>query len=224
MFARLGVPRYLGGMNSFRPAKRRARHQRQRRLGNYPHRDAPQPRVALSQAAPRPEAPATRTGPTPAPSKLNPTEGAPKLRRNVGLVVRNAQGKVLAGLRAHASGDKAWQMPQGGIEGRELPATAAYRELREETGIDPRAVKLVREHAAWIDYILPSEMTVGRRFAGQTQKWFLFDYLEAGLPNLAKATDQEFEQLAWVEFDWLIAHVIAFRKPVYKEVKKAFLL
>jgi len=140
----------------------------------------------------------------------------------VGLVVRNAQGKVLAGLRAHASGDKAWQLPQGGIEGRERPATAAYRELREETGIDPRAVKLVREHGAWIDYHLPASMTAGRRFVGQTQKWFLFEYLETGLPNLAKATDREFEQLAWVEFDWLIAHVIDFRKPVYKAVKKVF--
>ncbi len=145
-----------------------------------------------------------------------------KLRRNVGLVVRNGQGKVLAGLRAHASGDKAWQLPQGGIEGRERPATAAYRELREETGIDPRAVKLLREHGPWLDYYLPPAITTGRRFVGQTQKWFLFDYLEPGLPNLAKATDHEFEQLAWVEFDWLIAHVIDFRKPVYKAVKKAF--
>ena len=149
---------------------------------------------------------------------------AQTLRRNVGVVVRNREGKVLAGLRAHASGDKAWQLPQGGIEGREKPATAAYRELREETGLDPRAVKLLREHEAWIDYLLPTEMSAGRKFTGQTQKWFLFEYLESGLPDIKKATDDEFEQLAWVEMEWLIAHVISFRKPVYKQVKKIFRL
>ncbi|NBX86216.1 MAG: hypothetical protein EBQ80_03105, partial [Proteobacteria bacterium] len=30
-----------------------------------------------------------------------------RLRRNVGIVVMNAEGKVLAGLRSHANGDKA---------------------------------------------------------------------------------------------------------------------
>ncbi len=209
-------------MNNSRPAHARARHRRNRR-------PAPTQRVGTPPPAATPLPPANRPAvnarPLPAlAAETRPLADAPKLRRNVGLVVRNAQGKVLAGLRAHASGDKAWQLPQGGIEGRERPATAAYRELREETGIDPRAVRLVYEHEAWLDYILPAEMTVGRRFAGQTQKWFLFDYLEAGLPNLAKATDNEFEKLAWVEFDWLIAHVIDFRKPVYKAVKKALRL
>ncbi|MFO0500348.1 MAG: RNA pyrophosphohydrolase [Pseudomonadota bacterium] len=147
-----------------------------------------------------------------------------RLRRNVGVVVKNREGKVLAGLRTHASGDKAWQLPQGGIEGREKPATAAYRELREETGLDPRAVKLLREHEGWIDYLLPPTMAAGRKFNGQTQKWYLFEYLEQGLPDITKATDKEFEQLAWVEMDWLIAHVIEFRKPVYKRVKSLFRL
>ena len=204
----------LRSMNSFRPAKVLARHRRQRQRMPAPHPGAP-------EVAP----PRDASGPVTAASALAaPEAGLGRLRRNVGLVVRNSQGKVLAGLRAHASGDKAWQLPQGGVEGRERPATAAYRELREETGIDPRAVKLVKEHAEWIDYLLPAEMSQGRRFVGQTQKWFLFEYVEAGLPNLAKATDREFEQLAWVEMDWLINHVIAFRQPVYKTVKKIFRL
>jgi putative (di)nucleoside polyphosphate hydrolase len=203
------------GMKNFRPATQRARHRRRRHIVRETQASAP---TSAHEGA------AASLSPVVAPPRVPAAVGPTKLRRNVGLVVRNAQGKVLAGLRAHASGDKAWQLPQGGIEGRERPATAAYRELREETGIDPRAVRLVREHAGWIDYHLPAAMTVGRRFSGQTQKWFLFEYLEAGLPNLTKATDQEFEQLAWVEFDWLIAHVIEFRKPVYKAVKKAFQL
>lgn len=145
-----------------------------------------------------------------------------RLRRNVGVVIINSDGKVLAGLRAHASGDKAWQLPQGGIEGRERPLTAAYRELGEETGMQFEEVKLVAERAAWTRYFLPREWTRGRRFVGQVQKWFLFEYKGEGLPDLARAKDKEFEALDWVKPEWLQQHVIDFRKPIYQTVFEGF--
>lgn len=145
-----------------------------------------------------------------------------RLRRNVGLVIVNAERKVLAGLRAHASGDKAWQLPQGGIEGRERPLTAAYRELGEETGVKFEEVKLLAERPSWTRYFLPREWTRGRRFAGQVQKWFLFEYRGEGLPDLARAKDKEFEALDWVDPAWLQKHVIDFRKPVYQTVFEGF--
>ena len=209
-------------MTHFRSAtNRRARHRRN--SGAQPSAAHPPlqkaPHTGASSPGPMADKPSVATPKT---EPLAPASG--RLRRNVGVVVKNREGKVLAGLRTHASGDKAWQLPQGGIEGREKPATAAYRELREETGLDPRAVKLLREHEGWIDYLLPPTMAAGRKFNGQTQKWYLFEYLEQGLPDITKATDKEFEQLAWVEMDWLIAHVIEFRKPVYKKVKSLFRL
>ncbi|MBI1309034.1 MAG: RNA pyrophosphohydrolase [Proteobacteria bacterium] len=145
-----------------------------------------------------------------------------RLRRNVGLVVVNGEGKVLAGLRAHANGDKAWQLPQGGIEGREQPLQAAYRELGEETGLTKADVVLVQQLPHWIVYYLPREWTRGRRFVGQKQKWFLFSYVGEGLPDVAKASDKEFEALDWLVPEWLVEHVIAFRKPVYRKVFAAF--
>lgn len=144
------------------------------------------------------------------------------MRRNVGLVIINADGKVLAGLRAHANGDKAWQLPQGGIEGRERPLVAAYRELQEETGIERDEVELLAERGSWIDYWLPKDWVRGRRFAGQTQKWIAFRYLGDGLPDLKRAKDREFEALDWVEAEWLTEHVIEFRQKVYAQVFKEF--
>ena len=145
-----------------------------------------------------------------------------RLRRNVGLVITDGHGKVLAGLRSHANGGKAWQLPQGGIERNERPLQAAYRELEEETGITREQVKLIGERGRWTQYWLPKEWVQGRRFAGQTQKWYLFMYTAEEGPDITKALHHEFEALDWVDPAWLQGHVIDFRKPVYDKVFRAF--
>ncbi|MBX8827569.1 NUDIX domain-containing protein, partial [Ochrobactrum sp. SFR4] len=58
----------------------------------------------------------------------------------VGIMVLNREGKVWAGRRiVEPNGEmegatQLWQMPQGGIDKGEDPATASLRELYEETG------------------------------------------------------------------------------------------
>jgi putative (di)nucleoside polyphosphate hydrolase len=149
--------------------------------------------------------------------------GDKRLRRNVGLVIVNHAGLVLAGLRYHAaSKESAWQLPQGGIEGRERPLTAAYREITEETGLEGDEITLLAELPRWTTYYLPREWSAGRRFKGQTQKWFIFRYLKDDLPDIRRAAHKEFSQLKWVEADWLTGHVIAFRQPIYQEVFASF--
>lgn len=146
-----------------------------------------------------------------------------RLRRGVGLVVRNPQGLILAGLRAHANDTKAWQLPQGGMEAGETPIITAYRELQEETGLTQQDVTLRAEYPRWTKYVVPAEWQYsGKRFIGQTQRWFLFQFPTTNLPDLSKAKDQEFTQLQWVDAQWLINHVIAFRQPIYRQVFRAF--
>ena len=52
-------------------------------------------------------------------------------RKNVGMVLINAEGHIFAGKRLDNNTD-AWQMPQGGIDEGETPEAAAFRELSEE--------------------------------------------------------------------------------------------
>lgn len=61
-------------------------------------------------------------------------------RLNVGICVVNSQGKVFAAKRK-GNADKAWQLPQGGIDPGESPEIAALRELEEETSM--RSVRVI---------------------------------------------------------------------------------
>jgi len=50
-------------------------------------------------------------------------------RPNVGIILANDAGQVLWARRINQD---AWQFPQGGIDDRETPEEALYRELNEE--------------------------------------------------------------------------------------------
>ena len=86
-------------------------------------------------------------------------------RPNVGIMVINKNGKVFAAHRADTR-EKAWQMPQGGIDGNEEPLDAAKRELFEETGI--KSVTLVAESKEWFFYDFPSDVN----FISEKKKTF----------------------------------------------------
>jgi len=151
-----------------------------------------------------------------------PRVASTKLRRGVGMLVINEEGLILAGLRRHASGDKAWQLPQGGLEYREDPEKAAYRELAEETGIPAKDLELLHIHEGWTTYILPPEFIEKAHFKGQKHRWFVFKYKKSGLPDLSKATDKEFSELQWTTASWLYDHTVNFRQQAYREVFKTY--
>ncbi|HEX6421887.1 MAG TPA: RNA pyrophosphohydrolase [Acidimicrobiales bacterium] len=142
-------------------------------------------------------------------------------RANVGMVVRNAGGRVLVLERRDHPGS--WQFPQGGIDRGEDRLAAAHRELHEETGLEPNDVTLVRPLGRWLVYELPEEHRSRKTGLGQVQWWFLFQHREGRpAPDVNAAPDNEFSASEWVSFDEAVSRAVEFRKPVYEELRAAF--
>lgn len=135
-------------------------------------------------------------------------------RAGVVVVVRRASGDVMAFERLDAPGQ--WQLPQGGLERGEQPEAAAWRELREETGLGPEHVALVGEHPDWTLYEWPHDVVAGGQRMGQVHRWFFFEPLD---DDIAAVPDgREFGAWRWVTVEWLVRQVAEFRRGAYVQV------
>tara|TARA_B100000700_G_C14637443_1_gene665749 strand:- start:212 stop:685 length:474 start_codon:yes stop_codon:yes gene_type:complete len=144
-------------------------------------------------------------------------------RLGVGLVIINDQSKIFTGRRLDSS--KAWQMPQGGIDDKEIPLEAAYREMLEETGIEKSKVVLIKQSKNWYRYDLPREIQSkfwGGRFRGQSQKWFLFQFNGIDVDINIETEDQEFSDWKWSKKSHMLESIVPFKKALYKSVLTDF--
>lgn len=144
-----------------------------------------------------------------------------KYRRGVGIILVNARSEIFIARRNDIPG--AWQMPQGGIERRERPEQAAYRELREEIGTDN--AKIVAQSAHWLYYDLPEKLAKNAwsgRWKGQRQKWFVMRY-EGKDSEIDLATKHpEFDAWRWVRMDELEALAVSFKRKLYTSLLSEF--
>jgi len=115
-------------------------------------------------------------------------------RANVGIILSNNDGQVFWARRI---GQDAWQFPQGGIDNSETPEQAMYRELKEETGLEPHDVKLLGCTRRWLKYRLPM---LGDEKA----------------VDLANSETPEFDRWQWVDYWEPSRKVIFFKRKVYK--------
>lgn len=141
-------------------------------------------------------------------------------RANAGLCVTDGRGAVLA-MRRRGVERAGWQMPQGGIKGREAPQAAAWRELEEETGLGPGHVTLRAEHPDWLVYELPAALRSARLGWGQAQRWFLF---EAPRDAPVRPDGKELDAWRWTRPEALLEETASFRRSVYRRVFTAFAL
>ncbi|MBV2359678.1 RNA pyrophosphohydrolase [Thalassococcus sp. CAU 1522] len=146
-------------------------------------------------------------------------------RRNVGVMLVNAQGHAFVGQRMD-SDIPAWQMPQGGIDKGEDPRAAALRELQEETGVTPDLVTVEAETEGWFAYDLPHDLVPRLwkgRYKGQEQKWFLFRFHGTDDQVRIDADDhQEFAAWRWLAPDQVLDQIVPFKRAVYARVIDAF--
>jgi putative (di)nucleoside polyphosphate hydrolase len=142
-------------------------------------------------------------------------------RRGVGIVLVNRTGKVFVAERIDTP--NAWQMPQGGIDGRERPRTAAMRELKEEIGTSK--ARIVATSKGWLRYDLPPALA-GKawkgKYRGQEQKWFvmLFTGRDSDI-DLATA-HPEFARWKWIAFRRLPSLIVGFKRALYEQVVAEF--
>lgn len=143
-------------------------------------------------------------------------------RPGVGVMLLNDKTEVLVAQRIDMPSD-AWQMPQGGIDGKETPVAAAWREMREEIGTDKAA--LLAESRGWYLYDLPRNLAdkIWRgRFRGQRQKWFAFRFLGQDSDIDIETEKPEFSRWKWAPMRDLPSLIVPFKRSLYADLLVEF--
>ncbi len=145
-------------------------------------------------------------------------------RPGVGIILLNSEHHVWVG-RRYGITSEAWQMPQGGIDEGEMPETAAFRELEEETGVTPGLAEILAVSRSWHQYELPSNLikTVwGGRYRGQRQKWYVMRFLGSNSDINIQTAHPEFSEWRWSEPADLERYIIDFKRELYAALTKEF--
>ena len=146
-----------------------------------------------------------------------------RYRRNVGVVLFNRDGRVFFGRRVgdfadigEATDDYRWQFPQGGVDEGEDYKNAAFRELREETGVS--SAELIALTPGWLVYDFPPDYPK-KKWKGQRQKWaaMLFTGSESEI-DLQADDHQEFDDWRWGELEEAPSLIVPFKRKVYEEL------
>ena len=138
-------------------------------------------------------------------------------------MILNKDKEILVGRRLdHPSGF--WQMPQGGIDDNENPEDAVWREMMEEIGTNK--AELIKVSNQWVRYEIPAEtlktLPWGKKYIGQTQKWFAFQFVGEDSDINVGTDDPEFSEWKWAKIDSIVDNIVPFKRDVYSTILKEF--
>ena len=139
------------------------------------------------------------------------------------MMIINDKKNILVGKRIdHPSGF--WQMPQGGIDNDESPEIAVWREMMEEIGTNK--VKLIKISNQWINYDIPMDtlrtLPWGKKYIGQSQKWFAFKFTGLDSDINVDTKNPEFSIWKWAKIDSIIDNIVPFKRDVYSKILEEF--
>ena len=139
----------------------------------------------------------------------------------VAIIIVNKAGQVLWCRRKERNG---WQFPQGGIDENENPEEAVWREMMEEIGTNK--AEIFKVSTQWINYDIPQEtldkLPWGKKWIGQTQKWFIFKFTGQKTDINVHTKNPEFSEWKWMSHTELIENAVPFKRKVYKTILNEF--
>ncbi len=147
-----------------------------------------------------------------------------RYRPNVGLALFSKAGHIFVGRRINGRGAFQWQMPQGGVDKGETPATAALRELEEEIGVAAKLIEVLEETDDWLYYDFPLELRrrMGGPYLGQRQKWFALRFKGSDSDVRLDKHKPEFDAWRWANLSDVSDLIVPFKRPVYEAVADRF--
>ncbi len=113
-----------------------------------------------------------------------------------------------------------WQFPQGGIDAKESPKAALFRELEEEIGTNN--IEIIATYPKWVSYDFPN--TIAKKmypFDGQIQKYFLVRLKKGAKINL-ETKHPEFDNYKFIGYKEVLNYIVYFKRSIYKEVLDYF--
>jgi putative (di)nucleoside polyphosphate hydrolase len=113
--------------------------------------------------------------------------------------------------------NKCWQFPQGGIDAKESPHDALYRETHEEIGV--AEFDIIKNSKIFISYNFPEGLNypITKKYKGQQQIWYLCKLKEGLYPDLKKASCDEFCSFSWQTPQFALGNIVSWKKSAYEE-------